>query len=249
MLRIPLVILMLTIVPILALAAAAEPGPVRMERVAPGVGDALAAAMERDGMARVELTLDLNERSTESRDSPAAGSGVHPAVFDLVMMASGGPMQIDQAGDFHLLRLGTSKAALPGMLAFPEVVAVRLDSKPLSAGPIVSNRGACPATSTRACLSNSFSVSVNYGGVLGKVAAVGGDSASFWAYSSNNWEVLAKVLNGCGINNHWWLFGAAAGTSSYSVSPVIWLAGGSLHLGSWSASNKPIVNLQLFSCS
>ena len=57
------------------------------------------------------------------------------------------------------------------------------------------------------------------------------------------------MIDGCAVNNHWWLFGAAAGSSSYAVSATVWPTGGSLYLGSFSASNQPVLNLQLLACS
>ncbi len=212
------------------------------------VDHALSEVLKHEGVARIEVTLDLNEKRDADRDHIATGSGIHPTVFDIAMMAAPGPMNIDKAGDFHLLRIAANTAVVGKVLEMGEVVALHLDTKPLAnSGP--AQKSICPSTSTRACLSNNFGISTVYGGVTGKVASVGGDSATFWAYSSNNWEVLGKVLNGCGINNHWWLLGAAAGTSSYTIYPRIFVQGGSLGLPSSTAANKPIVNLQLFSCS
>ncbi len=224
------------------------------DRAGAGVGDlavskALAEALERDGVARIEATLDLRGTRDAHAEHPTADSDVHPVVFDLAMMAAPGAMQIDQAGDFQLLKIAINRDGLARALAMPEVVSVRLDTDAPADAAVSTKASPCPSSSTRACLQTNFSLSANYGGVSGKVAAIGGDSATFWAYSSNNWEVVAKVLNGCGINNHWWLLAGAAGNQSYTVGSTIWLTGGSLNLGSWSASNKPILNLQLFSCS
>ena len=221
------------------------------EKGQPGVADlvvnkALADALAQDGVARVEVTLDLTETQADI-DHPTAGSGIHPAVFDLAMKAAGGPMKLEQAGRFHLLRIAATKPVVAEAVRMEEVVAVHLDDTM----PVESRvGGSCPSSSTRACVQNNyFSLSANYGGTLGKVAAVGTNSATFWAYSSDNWEVLAKVLDGCGINGHWWLLASAAGTNSYTVGSRIWLQGGSLGLGSSTATNQPIIDLSLFSCN
>ncbi len=212
------------------------------------IDTALSDVLKREGIAPVEVTLDLTGRRDTNREHPAADSGVHPTIFDIAMMAAPGPLTLNEAGTFHTLNLVATESAVNQILEMNEVVALRLDSaKPANEAPVA--KSVCPSTSTRACLQSNFSVSTNYGGVSGKVASVGGDSASFWAYSSNNWEVLAKVLNGCGINNHWWLLGAAAGTNTYSIFPTAWVQGGSLNLPSSTATNKPIVNLSLLSCS
>lgn len=243
-----LLVLSLLLFPVSAQAVGAAAGPAGNDAVDLAVGQALAAALARQDVVRVEVTLDLTAALGRDLDHPAAGSGVHPAVFDLAMMAAPGPMKLQEAGDFHLFQLAATRETLAKILGMKEVLAVALDDTPAE-GPAPVKTSACPATSTRACLQTDFSVAATYGGVTGKVAAVGGNSATFWAYSSDNWEVVAKVLNGCGVNGYWWLFAAAAGSSSYSVAPVIWLTGGSLHLGSWSASNQPITEVQLFSCS
>ena len=37
------------------------------------------------------------------------------------------------------------------------------------------------------------------------------DSSGIWSfYSPDNWEVLLKVLDGCSVNGHWWVFVSAA---------------------------------------
>lgn len=32
------------------------------------------------------------------------------------------------------------------------------------------------------------------------------DSAVIYFFGASNWEILAKVLDGCGVNGHWWVF-------------------------------------------
>ena len=35
------------------------------------------------------------------------------------------------------------------------------------------------------------------------------DSAVLWFFSPDNWEMLVKLLDGCGVNGHFWLLAAA----------------------------------------
>ncbi len=35
------------------------------------------------------------------------------------------------------------------------------------------------------------------------------DSGTFWFFDPDNWEVLVKVLDGCGVNGYYWVFVAA----------------------------------------
>ena len=37
-------------------------------------------------------------------------------------------------------------------------------------------------------------------------AVFGNGSTPFWFFSSTNWEMMIKVLNGCGVNNRYWVF-------------------------------------------
>ena len=81
----------------------------------------------------------------------------------------------------------------------------------------------CPAT--RACLNRAkFWVSVTYHDAYWKPATVLKDAnlpdsaALFWFYDKNNPELLVKVLNGCAINGHWWVYGSAATDRDYEVT-------------------------------
>lgn len=43
------------------------------------------------------------------------------------------------------------------------------------------------------------------------------ESGLFWFFSATNWEVMVKVLNGCGLNNRWWVFSAATTNVFYRL--------------------------------
>lgn len=77
----------------------------------------------------------------------------------------------------------------------------------------------------RTCLQNGFAVRVNYttdgGRTIGTATLsthLGRDSAAFWFFDPNNAEVLLKVLNGCAVNGHWWVYAAPATDVEYWVS-------------------------------
>ena len=46
------------------------------------------------------------------------------------------------------------------------------------------------------------------------------DSGLFYFFDADNWEVLVKVLNGCGINGHYWVFAAATTNVEYTLRVV-----------------------------
>ncbi len=43
------------------------------------------------------------------------------------------------------------------------------------------------------------------------------DSGLFWFFSDANWEMLVKVLDGCALNEHYWVFSAATTNVSYTL--------------------------------
>ena len=76
---------------------------------------------------------------------------------------------------------------------------------------------ACVAGATRLCLQKGrFRVEVSWdvkgsSGAGQAVAGASADSGLFWFFSPDNWELMVKVLDGCGINGRYWVF--AAGTT------------------------------------
>ncbi len=47
--------------------------------------------------------------------------------------------------------------------------------------------------------------------------AVSNNSGVLWFFSPDNWELLIKVLDGCGMNGHYWVFGGAATNVAYTI--------------------------------
>lgn len=48
--------------------------------------------------------------------------------------------------------------------------------------------------------------------------AVGDDSVLLYYFAPNNWEMLVKVLDGCGVNGHVWVFAAAATDVAWTLT-------------------------------
>ena len=59
-------------------------------------------------------------------------------------------------------------------------------------------------------------------GTRGKAPIVPGvtsdDSGLFYFFNANNWEILLKVLNGCGTNDRFWVFAAATTNVEYTIT-------------------------------
>ncbi len=84
--------------------------------------------------------------------------------------------------------------------------------------------GACVAgDGTRCLLDSRFAVGVEWraasGAVgLGRVVPAGtNDSGLFRFFDPENWEVLVKVLDGCGSNGHFWVFAASTTDLGYTI--------------------------------
>ena len=83
---------------------------------------------------------------------------------------------------------------------------------------------ACTGSDQALCLTDSrFQVTVdwrNAGGGTGTVVhlpVIADDSGLFWFFFSDNWEMLVKVLDGCTINDRFWVFAAATTDVEYTL--------------------------------
>jgi hypothetical protein len=84
----------------------------------------------------------------------------------------------------------------------------------------------CSPTATSLCFEGRFAVSVSFitsAGATGVGTVVPGASSAsglFWFFTSDNWELLVKAINGCGLNSRWWVFSAATTHVSYRLNVV-----------------------------
>ena len=90
----------------------------------------------------------------------------------------------------------------------------------------------CAPDADTLCLDNGrFKVEVNWQdhhGATGSgmVAPCGtDDSGLFYFFNEDNWEMLFKVLNGCGYNNHYWVYFAATTDVGFNVRVTDTLTG------------------------
>ena len=89
--------------------------------------------------------------------------------------------------------------------------------------------GACGASfvgilqEQQVCLQDRFVVAIDQitnhatDGIGTPVRFGSTDSSFFWFYNDRNFEVLLKVLNGCLINNRWWVFFAGTTNQGFRV--------------------------------
>ena len=84
--------------------------------------------------------------------------------------------------------------------------------------------GSCQSDAETLCLQDSrYSVEVDWwtadglSGAASVVHAGTNDSGLFQFFNRDNWEVLIKVLDGCALNGHVWVFGASTTNLGYSI--------------------------------
>lgn len=88
-----------------------------------------------------------------------------------------------------------------------------------SAGP-----ASCTPDEATLCLhGRRFAVTVRWRTAAGEegsgrlVPVSSADSGLFWFFRSANWELLVKVLDGCAVNGHYWVFAAATTNVEYTL--------------------------------
>jgi hypothetical protein len=73
------------------------------------------------------------------------------------------------------------------------------------------------------CLQDRFLVAIRNvtnhpsDGIATPVRTGTNDTSLFWFYNDRNWEVMVKVLNGCAINGHYWVFAGALTNQGYEI--------------------------------
>ena len=82
-----------------------------------------------------------------------------------------------------------------------------------------------PSATTLCLQDDRFEVRVDFidtVGVPGQARVVDGvespDSGLFWFFTSTNWEMLVKVVDGCGFNGHFWVFAAATTNVQFDMT-------------------------------
>jgi len=121
-------------------------------------------------------------------------------------------------------------SAFPASSASPESTtrAARTADLPLAPAPFLlpdalPDAAGCAPGSTALCLSSArFRVAVAYqAGSLagdGRTLPLTGDTGAFWFFSPENVELIVKVLDGRGVNGHFWVFYGALSNVAYTVT-------------------------------
>lgn len=84
---------------------------------------------------------------------------------------------------------------------------------------------ACYDLDTLCLRDGRFRVNINwsdFGGVGGEAVPIArsNETGLFYFFDPHNWEMLIKVLDGCGENNHFWVFAGAVTDVEYTLTVV-----------------------------
>jgi len=108
----------------------------------------------------------------------------------------------------------------PAPLGAAAVAAITVQEVTLTYPPA----GVCLPDDTTLCFHHGrFRVEVEWTDFQGntgpaKVVPYGSDNSGIlWFFDSANWEMLVKVLAGCGVNDHYWVFAAATTNVAYRL--------------------------------
>jgi hypothetical protein len=87
-----------------------------------------------------------------------------------------------------------------------------------------ASTGSCTPSSTSLCLAASrFAVAVHWSTTDGRsgsgtAVSMTDDTGNFWFFDSSNVELVVKVLDGRGINGHFWVFYGALSNVAYTIT-------------------------------
>lgn len=95
---------------------------------------------------------------------------------------------------------------------------LKLRIYPSAGGPCAENdAGLCLGESARFKVETLWRAEDGGTGSGGRVDSGSLDSGLFQFFGADNWELLVKVIDGCGFNDHFWVFAAAGTTVEYAL--------------------------------
>jgi hypothetical protein len=160
------------------------------------------------GAGQKSLVLDCQhdvDDATAAHIHMAEPGVAGPVIFDLVDPAS--PIQVEVD-----LTDPENEVVLDALQAGTAYVNVHTPANP--GGEIRGQIAGCVGADGTLCLGDRFEVTVNWeteeGDTgFGRAVPETNDSGMFWFFGPQNLEVLVKVLDGCSITEHFWVFFAA----------------------------------------
>jgi hypothetical protein len=220
-------------------ATTLEPQPPRVITVrvhdVPEGGDVTTSTLVFHPGADLELTVDEPASSNQPLRFHLSGVGACPDAD--VTSASGGVVRVDYNGNCAILPPGEVVFTIPleaGPLPPGEHEIVVVDHtfglEPL---PVIRKRvrvwdaARCVPSATALCLQGGrFRVEAHWtdfqsrSGEGNAFPTALDDTGLFWFFYPANVELTVKVLDGCGLNGHFWVFVASGSTVEYEVRVI-----------------------------
>jgi hypothetical protein len=243
------------LVPGSPLTAATAPGSLDEIRASQRVTPALAAALEQQErvVAKVYFQGPMSAGKTLDLQRSPDRAQVSPVVVELAQEMLPGKLRLLDQVLVQALQGTVDARVVQSFLHNPQVLSIDLAETTvlpeIEESRLVA-KTTCVPSSTRACVRGTrFALNVYFGsgGTPAGVATSSADSAVFWFSSSTNWEVVAKVLDGCAINNHFWIFTAGATTLTYVVDVYDTTTGTIVAFGN--TCPNAYTTLDVFKCS
>ncbi len=82
----------------------------------------------------------------------------------------------------------------------------------------------------------------------GTAAVQSDDSGVFWFFAESNWELMIKVLDGCGVNGHFWVFAGAATNVEYTIEVTVQDGSAKSYFNRLGSPAAPILDTEAFPC-
>ena len=153
---------------------------------------------------------------------------------------------------------------MPRHLALVFALASSLAALPVLAGS--GGVGSCVADATTLCIDDEpgdrrFEITVSYSTMLNGGTAGDGQAISlapldirrgglFWFFDITNPELLIKVLNGCAIDGHFWVFWSAGTTVGLELRVTDTTTGATVtYLSTDGQPAEPVTDTAAFACS
>lgn len=166
--------------------------------------------LDQSSGAVTTRTWDFGDGTTSS-NAVVDHSWLTPGAYEVKLTVSDG--------------VGTSEATVS------VVVAEAMGGEPGGQPGDEEPQGACQSSSTELCLNaGRFRVDITWqtesdSGEGRAVPFRTSDSGLFWFFDAANWEILVKVINGCALNDHYWVFAGSTTNVAYELTVTDTLTG------------------------
>jgi hypothetical protein len=199
----------------------------------PDGGEVSTATLVVHPGADLELTVDQPASSNQPLRFSISGVGACPEAH--VVSTGGGLVRVDYNGNCAILPPGEVVFTLPleaGPLAPGEHEIVVFDHTDSASPPVpvvkrrvrVWDAARCVPSETALCLQGGrFRVEAQWtdfqsrSGAGRALPTAFDDTGLFWFFDPDNIELTIKVLNGCGVTGHYWVFVSSGSTVEYEV--------------------------------